>query len=351
MKKKVLINILNYNSQKHIKGCISSVMCQTYENIELLIMDNGSSEGSIKYIKENFPDIDIQLNGVNFGFAKAHNLAIESNDFDYYMPLNPDIILEPNFVTEMVSAIESFEVIGSANGKIFFLNSIGKKTEYLYSAGHEFDRARRSSNRGYKKKDSIKFMKENFVFGANGAAPLYKKEFLKAVKINEGYFDRDFFMYWEDTDIGWRGVLMGYKCLYVPSAISYHYGFGSEGLKNKYIQYQYERNRFISIYKNDLLSFFIADLPVFLFHEMFNLSFYLVTSPGRVIQYFRALIGFIRIIKNKKRERSEIMLKMKIDKASLREYYMNPWFGNLLRRRTGFKPESINICSSKEVSK
>lgn len=302
-------------------------------------MDNGSGEKSINSIKDKFPGINILLNGANLGFAKAHNLAIESHDFDYYMPLNPDIILESDFVTEMVKAIESDYLVGSVNGKLFFLNSRGEKTDYLYSAGHEFDRARRASNRGYKQRDSVKFANACFIFGANGAAPLYKREFFDATKIAGGYFDNDFFMYGEDLDLGWRGILFGFKCLYAPKAVAYHYGFGSNGLKNKSIQYQYERNRFICVYKNDLAHFFWADLPILLFHELFNLCFYLVSSPGRVIQYFRALIGFIRMIPIKKKERAEIMSRMKIDEATLRAFYMNPWFCKLLKRRTAFNIE------------
>jgi len=334
---KVLINVLNYNSHQYLERCVDSVRCQTYPNIDLRVTDNASSEESRDYIRKHLGSVSVRFNDRNLGYANAHNAAMAEGTFDFYMPLNPDIELEPDFVLQLVRGIESAPDIGSANGKVYFLTRHGHRTNYLYSAGHEFDRARRASNRGYKQLDTGAFAEPAFVFGANGAAPLYKKTFLEAVKVNGTYFDKDFFMYWEDTDIGWRGVLMGYRCLYVPSAVAHHYGFGSQGLSSRYVQYQYEKNRFITVYKNDLPTFLLADLHVILFHELFNLCFYLYSSPGRVVQYLRGIAGFILALPRKRHERREIMSRRKIDKPTLRTLYLHPWLRNLIRRRLHFK--------------
>jgi GT2 family glycosyltransferase len=336
--KKVFVNILNYNSERYLNACIRSVQGQTYPSIELLITDNGSKIESVNYIKTHFPDIRARFNPQNIGFGNAHNQAIAQEDFDYYLPLNSDIILGPNFVTEMVSGLETSEQIGAANGKIFFLNENGHETSFIYSAGEEFNRARRPSSRGYKLKDQGQFDSNCYVFGVNGACPLYKKEFLEAVRINNWYFDDGFFMYYEDVDLTWRGLLLGYKYLYVSTALAFHYGFGAQGLKDRKIQYEFERNRFISLYKNDMPEFFLKDLHVFILHEIINLAFYLFTSPTRVLEYFRAIAGLMRAIPRKRRERAEIMKKRRIATKELREYYRNPWLANLIKRRLFFSP-------------
>jgi len=337
--KKVLVNILTYNSEKYIQSCIESVLKQTYPHIELIVTDNASEDGSVDKVSRLFPILPLWRNEENIGFARAHNAAIEAGQFDYYLPLNPDVILHPRFVEEVVTAVERDPSVGSANGKIFFLTPKGEKTEYIYSTGEEFSRARRSSPRGYKEKDSPIFGQEAYVFGANGAAPLYKREFLEAIKINDYYFDKDFFMYGEDVDLGWRGVLLGHRCLYVPKAVAYHYGFGSGGLKEKFIQYQYERNRFMLIYKNDLAKYFIADIPFFVFHECSNFLFYLLSSPGRVVQYVKAISGFLKLFRQKRAERLEIMARMRVDINELRGFYHTPIFLKLIRRRLFFKLE------------
>lgn len=334
--KKVLVNILNYNSERYLDACIRSVRDQTYTNIDLLVTDNASKIDSVNYIKTHFPDVPTCFNSQNIGFGNAHNQVIARGNFDYYLPLNSDIILSPNFVTEMVKGLESCAQIGAVNGKIFFLNENGQETTYIYSAGEEFNRARRPSSRGYKLKDQGQFNSNSYVFGVNGACPLYKKEFLDAVRINNCYFDDSFFMYYEDVDLTWRGLLLGYKYLYVSTALAFHYGFGAQGLKDRRIQYEFEKNRFISLYKNDIPEFFLKDLPVFILHEIINLAFYSFTCPTRVLEYFRAIAGLMRAIPRKSLERSEIMVKRRIAKKELREYYRNPWLSNLIKRRLFF---------------
>jgi hypothetical protein len=238
----------------------------------------------------------------------------------------------------MVKGLETSEQIGAANGKILFLNEDGRETSYIYSAGEEFNRARRPSSRGYKLEDRGQFDSNCYVFGVNGACPLYRKEFLEAVRVNNYYFDEDFFMYYEDVDLTWRGLLFGYKYLYVSRALAFHYGFGAQGLKDRRIQYEFEKNRFISLYKNDMLEFFLKDIHVFVLHEIVNLAFYLFTRPTRVFEYFGSIVGLMRAMPRKRQERVEIMKKRRIVMKELREYYRNPWLANLIKRRLFFNP-------------
>ena len=110
----------------------------------------------------------------------------------------------------MVNGLERILALArEKRGKIYFLTSGGAKTNFLYCTGQEFDKARRGSPRGYKERDCSIYNRETYVFGANGAAPVYKREFLEAVKVNNYYFDKDFFLYEEDMDLGWRGILVG----------------------------------------------------------------------------------------------------------------------------------------------
>ena len=183
---------------------------------------------------------------VQHEFTGAHNEVIAGGGFECYLPLNPDVELEPDFVEMMVAALRSDPRIGGVNGKLMFMTDEGHRTNFVYSAGHEFNRARRPSDRGYKQPDGPQFGRRALVFGLNGAAPLYAKTFLDAAKTRSGYFDSDFFMYCEDFDLGWRGILLGFDFLFEPRAVAYHRGFGSGGMGTPRVQRQYELNRWLT---------------------------------------------------------------------------------------------------------
>jgi GT2 family glycosyltransferase len=340
----VLVNILNYKTERYLASCVRAMERQTYKNISLMITDNASPGLGCDFIRKSFPDIRLRCNRSNLGFARAHNEVIAEGGFDHYMPLNPDVEPEPDFVEMMVAAVQSDAQIGGVNGRLKFMTDDGRKTDFVYSAGQECNRARRPSDRGYRRRDGPEFANRAWVLGVNGAAPLYPRGFLEAVKTKSGYLDSDFFMYGEDFDLGWRGTLMGFKFLYEPRAVAYHRGFGSGGMGVPTIQRQYERNRWLTVYKNEGGSSLMRDLPHILAHELVALAFYSLTQPGRVREYLGAIAELPAAARAKAAERRDIRARTRIAPSELRHFFTAPWFTTLIRRQFGHKVVPADNC-------
>lgn len=217
--------IINYNNKDYLKRCLDSIYSQTYNNLEIIFIDNQSSDNSFEYIKEEYSKKGILLikNDFNNGYAGAANQGIKLSKGKYVMILNPDIVMEEDFIEKMYGFIESDESIGALSGKLLkydFKND--KKLNYIDSTGIIMFKSTRCIDRGQNEEDLGQYDNIEQVFGVCGAAPMYRRSALEKVKIFEEYFDEDFFAYKEDIDLSWRLNLAGYKNMYYPKAIAYH---------------------------------------------------------------------------------------------------------------------------------
>lgn len=322
----VSIVLLNWNCRSFLASCIDSVLNQTYPNIEFMIIDNASTDGSVDFLRENYPELPMILNSANLGFAKAHNEGIRQTRGEYYMPLNPDVVLHPNFVEKLVEAMEEEKSkgirVGAATGKVYFADKYGNPTNIIYTTGHVLTRNRKPHNRGYKQLDSGKYNRREFVFGANGACPLYFRWMLEDVSIEGEYFDEMFFLYGDDYDLGWRAQLFGWKCIYVPDAIAYHSGKGSGGLHTPFIQYQYLRNHYLTLLKNDFLSHFLADLPFIIIYQCLWQFYIFLVNPRRGWTHLRAFADFIRLAPHAAKKRRLIHSRKSVSPEYIRSLFV-----------------------------
>jgi GT2 family glycosyltransferase len=318
----VSVVVLSWNSEEFLSSCIEAVLNQTYPMVELVVMDNHSSDHSVAMVKQQYPQIRIIENGVNLGFAKAHNKGIRETTGKYYLPLNPDVILSATFIDEMVDALEKEDdSVGSASGRVYFSDHQGKGTQVIYTTGHLLTRNRKPSNRGYKQVDNGQYDQQDYIFGVNGACPLFCRVMLEDVAIDGQPFDETFFLYGDDYDLGWRAQLFGWKAIYVPQAVAYHVGKGSGGLNMPHIQFQYARNRYIEIYKNDLWPHFWRDLPYIIFYELFWQVHTLLTNPRRSWSHVQATIAFVRMLPQLHEQRQKVQNRKIVSTAYMRTLF------------------------------
>lgn len=321
--KPVTIAILNWNSQDMVGKCIESVKHQTYPSIDLRVLDNASSDNSVAFVREQYPDIPLTVFETNLGFAKAHNRAIRASNAPYYMPLNPDVVLMPTYVAEMVKAIELDEHIGSVAGKLLFMKPDGTKTNRIYSTGHVLTRSRSPTNRSYKKQDTGQYNHIEPIFAANGAAPLYSKTMLNDVAFDDQFFCEDFFIYGDDHDLGWRAQLRGWVCLYTPYAIGYHVGFGSQGICLYHVQVQFTRNRYLTLVRNDRLVDFLVDIPyVFMYEIIWQLS-RLVRTPKRLLAHWQGILDVGKAFPATLHARMKIQQRRLTSPSYIRSFYVS----------------------------
>jgi GT2 family glycosyltransferase len=194
-------------------------------SVETWLIDNASSDGSRDVGARFQGSVSVLALPENVGFAGAMNAGIARSSGRYILALNPDCRLDPDFASVLVRRLDSPDAadVGSASGRL--LRAEGEAlapTEILDSAGIIFTASGRHFDRGSGAPALGRYLAEEDVFGASGAAGFYRRSALESARISTGYFDADFFLYREDADLAWRLRSLGWRCLYVPAAVAWH---------------------------------------------------------------------------------------------------------------------------------
>jgi GT2 family glycosyltransferase len=240
----VSIVIVNWNGKRFLKGCLESVFAHGYNNIEVIFVDNGSTDGSVEFVREYFPQTVVLEIKENLGFAAGNNLGIEVARGEFIATLNNDTELADGFIEKLVEAAEgSGQRVGMWAPKILsmeerdIIDSVGGLL--IYPDGL-------AKGRGRLEKDIGQYDGERDILMPSACAALYRKEMLEEI----GLFDEDFFAYCEDTDLGLRARLSGWKAVSVPEAVIYHYYSATGGRYTPTKAYLVERNHFWVAIKN-----------------------------------------------------------------------------------------------------
>ncbi|MEO8065976.1 MAG: glycosyltransferase family 2 protein [Candidatus Doudnabacteria bacterium] len=216
-----LINVV-YNSKKYIKPVFDAIFLQTERDLEVFAVICANDDGSKEYIVQNYPQVKILDPGKNLGFSAANNLAIRESTGEFVQLVNPDLILEPHYIEDLLGVFADPKV-AAATGKLLrydFRNN--QKTKIIDSTGIVMSASGRARDRGQNQVDAGQFDDQTEVFGVSGAGPMFRRTALEKVKYRQEYFDEDFFMYWEDVDMSWRLRNLNYVIKYVPAAVAYH---------------------------------------------------------------------------------------------------------------------------------
>ncbi|MBU4589978.1 MAG: glycosyltransferase family 2 protein [Candidatus Omnitrophica bacterium] len=250
----VSVIIVNWNGERYLERCLTSVKKQTYQEIELIVVDNGSSDDSVEFIKRNYPEIQIIKNKRNLGFAEGNNIGIKASRGKYIATLNNDTIAAPDWIESLVNVAEKRKDIAMFASKILshnYWNLMESAGMLIYPDGI-------ARCRGYLKVDRGQYDKVEEILLPSACAALYRKDAVFAA----GLFDKDYFAYCEDTDLGLRIRMLGLGCLYVPDARVYHHYSGTSKDISLFKVYLIERNRLWMIIKTFPLSQLILS-PVY----------------------------------------------------------------------------------------
>jgi len=250
----VSIGIVTWNSARDLPSCIEGLQVQNYPYVEFIIVDNGSQDGTLQLLEAFAPNPVLIRNASNQGYCKAHNQAIAAARGEFYLALNPDVTLQPGFVTALVATLESHPASGSAVGKILLHHEDGSGNPRIDGAGLLIDRRRHQYLRGHRQVDRGQYDRPGEVFGADGAAPLHRRAMLEDVKVFGQYFDEQFFAYMEDVDLAWRARLLGWSCRYEPGAVAWHdrsFMPGRRVRMPKTLRRIAIKNRYLTLLKNE----------------------------------------------------------------------------------------------------
>lgn len=274
--------IANWNGKKHLKDCFESLQRQSDRDFKTVFVDNGSVDGSVDFVRENFPEEEIIRLEKNTGFAKGYNIGIEKafedKSIKYVVVLNNDTKLHEKFIENMIDCIRRYSDAASIQPKV--LNFFDR--EKIDCAGILLSVDGVATNRGYSETDGKKYDEEKEIFGATGAASLFSRGALEKTKLSEGeYFDNSHFAFYEDVDLAWRLRLSGFKSYYCPKAVVFHVHSATAGKISGFKAYYLNRNRFFTLIKNYPFYRLLAILLILTPARYIFLLFRVIMKKGR----------------------------------------------------------------------
>lgn len=294
---KISVIIPNYNGEKIIDGCIQSLLQQEYKDFNIIVVDNNSTDDSVKIIEEKYPSITLIKNNENLGFAAAVNIGIKVSKSDFVALLNNDTEVDTKWLGNLYSVVSKDDKIFSASSKMIRFY----ERDIIDDAGDQYNLL----GWAYKRGDGAsvdKFNKNKVVFSTCAGAGLYRRKVFEEI----GYFDENFFAYLEDIDVSFRGNIHGYKNVYVNDAIVYHMVSATSGSRHNEFKVKLaSRNSIYLIRKNMPLIFTIINLPFLILGIIVKYIFFLRKSLGK--EYIEGIMEGI-FIKNKV-EKTKFKLK------------------------------------------
>jgi len=305
----VSVVILTYNSGKYAMDAVESILSQTYNSIELLVVDNASKDGTVDMILDRYPDIWVIRNDRNLGFSEGMNRGIAESSGRYVIPMNADAVLDENFIEQGVQLFNdmSKKKIGMLAGLSYKLVN-GEKINLVDQAGI-FLRKRFSATR------KVDISSPGFVFAPPGCFPFLRRDMLEDIALEPGeYYDNSYFCYFEDIALGLRAHLRGWRCFYDPRMVGWHVrSASSDGAIRFYhkpvgIQRKHLRNRYVTMIECLPASLAMRLLPYLMIVEIGLIPYMLIKSPitikALVLSWFDVLRGIPHILARRRQIQS-----------------------------------------------
>jgi GT2 family glycosyltransferase len=289
----VSIVIVNTNELRHLERCLPALFRQEYPEFEVLLVDNASTDGSRQWVEREFPQVRIVRNAQNLGYAGANNVGFEEARGEVIAVLNPDTAVSPEWLTELVAAIEADPAVGLATPKIVqmdrpnVINACGNDVTFT---GLTFCRGLDEPADSYPLADRVP--------AVSGAAFVIRREVLDLI----GPFDESFFVYFEDTDLSLRAQLAGYACLYVPQAVVQHQYVFKLSPRKCFFQ---ERNRYVTLLRLFRWRTLACLLPALALSEVIVWGYLVLRGPrtmwAKVKSYGAIALVLPQILRDRRR--------------------------------------------------
>jgi GT2 family glycosyltransferase len=265
----VSVVILNWNGNAFMRGCLDTVLAQDYPDLEVIVVDNGSTDGSQEIIRQYKDVVLIELEK-NLGFGGGNNVGMGRAKGKYVLVLNNDTELDPACVSEMKKSLDRNRGYGACASRIDQMDP----PDTIDAAGIAVYPDGLAMGRG-KWEPASHYAKEEEVFFASGCCALFTREMLDDIAPDGEYYDADFFAYADDTDLGWRAQLRGWRCVYAPAAKCRHLHSATSGYYSAMKAYLVERNRMWLMVKD-------FPLPLIVYGQTFTLLRYARQAYGAI---------------------------------------------------------------------
>jgi GT2 family glycosyltransferase len=334
---RVTVGIVLHDSADDIRACLSALAAQSRVPDAVVVVDNASSDDGLDRARSAMPDARFERSSVNTGFAAAHNRAMSLEPADVHVLLNPDCRLAPAFIERSVEAFEMDPRIGAVSGRLLRFRDDsadgGPPAELpgdiLDSTGMVAHRNRRVLDRSSDLAAAGRDLVAADVFGASGAAAVYRRTMLEDVAFDGEFLDEAFFAYREDVDLAWRAQLLGWRCRYVPTALARHRRRVAPGRRGRLparINRLSVANRWRMIAKNELAAGWRRDWRSIIARDVQILGFCALREQ-------RTLLAVADVVGDAARLRARRRDVMRRRRADDRDVLA--WFGETSERRVG----------------
>ena len=332
----ITINLVVRNGQKYLRHCLDSIKKQTYQNIEVNIWDNASTDSTREIVKKEYPEFNLIENDTNFGTWVGQEKALKYSHGEYILAISVDIILDPKFIEESVKVAEKDHKIGAVQAKIYqyslteFETSKNLPAKLIDTCGFKIFKSRRLINIGHGEEDRGQYDNEVEIFGVEGAVPFFRRKTVDDLYIGSEFADSDFFWYGDDLDIAWRMKLLGWKQIYSPGVIAHHDRQTTKGLgksRTDFIKMRRQipmikrrldwRNTTLAIIKNDYLSNFLRDYPYIGWRQFQLWSYFLIYEPSMIFEIFT----IAKLLPSMLKKRREVMCKARVSAKEIHKWF------------------------------
>lgn len=348
---RVAVVVVTWNGRGHLARCLPALAAQTWPAVEVVVADNGSTDGTVAWLAETWPAVRVLALGANLGFAEANNRAIRATDTRWVALLNNDTLPSPGWVAASMAAARADARIGAVASRMLFMDDPGT----INSAGIAVDRAGIAWDRlgGAPAADGDA---PAAVFGASAGAALYRRAALDDVAEPgpdgaPAVFDPRFFMYLEDVDLAWRLQLRGWRCAYAPEARVLHHGSASAGEGSAFKNRLLARNKVWTVVKNYPAGPLLAWCPAIVAYDLGSAPYRLLFQgqTASVRGRIDALAGLGPVLRQRRRIQARRTATWAEVSLGL-EPLASPWgvlrrYRHLARRR-GDGPRAVSDSSA-----
>ncbi len=331
----VSVTIAAKNEEQNIAKSLSSALNQSYRPIEIFLIDDTSTDKTAEVAEQCYKNyleskpqstksFTIVRNLTNLGFGGSHNAGIRRAQGNFILCLNADCELDKDYVQWAVDIFTRNEAVGAVQGKL-----INRKTRKIDTTGLIIFKNRRVINRGQGMKDKGQFENEEEIWGVDGAAPVYRREMLEDIRIEDEYFDADFFAYKEDVDLSWRMRWAGWKCMYQPKSVAYHDRSAGERITRNPLEIIRERrkisefakfhsfvNQRLMQIKNETPYLFFKYAPQILVKEIMSWSYVLLFEKYG----WKSAWEFFKLLPRIIRKRKYVMAKRRVSDQEMERW-------------------------------
>jgi GT2 family glycosyltransferase len=291
--------VVNWNGAAYILECLGSLVRQSVTDFEIIVVDNGSTDKSVALVREHFPGVLLVELDQNFGFAGGNNRGYQHASGEYIALVNNDAVLCREWLARMTETLDANEQLGCCASKIIITG-----TDKIDSVGDMFTTAFSGTKQG-ELEPAGSFQKPLPLHGACAAAAIYKKKAIEQV----GFFDEDFFLNHEDTDLNMRIWLAGWGCLFVPDAIAHHQVNRTIGTMSYTSVYHFSRNSLWVWVKNTPARFLLLYFPQRLIYEFFAFALFCFVH-GKWAPYLKGKYDGLKGVPRMIRKRTPIARKL-----------------------------------------